>query len=1226
MSSFFVLAIISVFILIFVAESEPGTRRGQFFQSGLIHWLITGNWTAKVGAGLLILGIGALLRYVLKEVDIPDLMKLSGGIVISAGLALAAYLLKNRPDRKGVYFALAGASAGVAYLSAYAAYGFFDYIQGFNALLLLGLVALAAGIFAVNSKSLSIAILSMTGAYLAPAFSLENTSPLTVYGYYILISSLCLIMVSIRGWRGLIHLSFIFTLAGSVFFAWTSQFYQPMYYSVMQPILLALAAIHLAMPLLERQAQSTTWLERFDTAYFIALPSVCALLTWSIAPYSRQVSIGFALLALIWAIAALTLKKIGRADFIRYGVISALLFFGSAFFLFDDIPWYLFTMAVCVALLAASTNLGISKSKQELLAGILLFTGFLHAADTLFSKSEAAFFNQVFLERTIASLMLGLGAVAARKREIPLWQTLATFSVSWMFISFIAEIFKLNIDYIPQLVHALAIVLLLLAAVISKRFKTPALPAMLLVVFLIICCWWASLDATTTYALFSAIISPVTLMYFAYARLDGKRINDQAVILILSALPLAISPWIYSASNHTFNQPVFIALTAATLTVICVWKIALHWQPDNPKTDGFLLPFHFFILLIILIFTDLFHIVRSAPAVVFELLTLYYLIAFSFKPDSSGNPRRNSYGIVSVFAATLVIQAMILRLLGPHSGQVLTIADLDEMNLPVIISLTWALLGAGLTWWSSVRHSRTTWLFGTGILAVSAFKMAVFDFGSLDQLGNIFALIAAGIVFLLVAWFAPFPPKPSDSDEAKERVPDGKSSTSNTFDSNDSTSVLAKQENAALYSSKHENVVEPAYTAPTKSSYESSSPIDSTTSVDDDKSEATIQSASEEDSDAIRERVKLASRLRKSDAWAKTEKQSKTDENDSGKLLIIIISLLILISIIAIVKLQIDAKRINLATATANATAPAIPAAETSIPDNTGQNSTNSLAVTASKTDIVDSCSRFGGRLILPSDFKVFAAGGYNGVPAGFQIDQSGHEATTMDVKVNYPDSPVILMLAAYEPTVWTISASVHTEIIGVLLSGRHSQAIAGIKDGIPILNSTIENQGVCGGFLVSSEELNTLNSVSQRAFGHSVDAVFSANNGNILIGKELLNRSDYVIPDIRPKDAYVDADAPLAGTQGILKSINDGLIRRASDYDRKILFAAFNDQNLQLRGDLFVVQKEFTYPSGLYGAHSVSFMIPDGVPEPLGDPGHSLVYHMDSKTCTTMNNMRCMH
>ena len=126
MSSFFVLAIISVFILIFVAESEPGTRRGQFFQSGLIHWLITGNWTAKVGAGLLILGIGALLRYVLKEVDIPDLMKLSGGIVISAGLALAAYLLKNRPDRKGVYLALAAASAGVAYLSAYAAYGSFE--------------------------------------------------------------------------------------------------------------------------------------------------------------------------------------------------------------------------------------------------------------------------------------------------------------------------------------------------------------------------------------------------------------------------------------------------------------------------------------------------------------------------------------------------------------------------------------------------------------------------------------------------------------------------------------------------------------------------------------------------------------------------------------------------------------------------------------------------------------------------------------------------------------------------------------------------------------------------------------------------------------------------------------------------------------------------------------------------------------------------------------------
>lgn len=1005
MTSFFVLAIISVFILIFAVESEPGTRRGQLFNSGLIHWLITGNWTAKVGAGLLILGIGALLRYILKEVDIPDGMKLSGGIVISAGLALAAYLLKNRPDRKGVYFALAGSSAGVAYLSAYAAYGFFEYVQGFNALVLLALVAVATGIFAVNSKSLSIAILSMTGAYLAPAFSLENTSPLTVYGYYILISSLCLIMVSIRGWRGLIHLSFLFTLAGSVFFAWTSQFYQPAYYSVMQPILLALAAIHLAMPLLERQARTTSWLERFDTAYFIALPSICALLTWIIAPNNRHVSIGFALLALIWGIAAITLKKIGRADFIRYGVISALMLFGSAFFLFDDIPWYLFAMAVCVALLIAATKLELSKASQELLAGILLFTGFLHAADTLLSvKSEVAFINQVFLERAIASLMLGIGAAAASKREIILWQTLATFSVSWMFLSIIAEIFKLNIDYIPQLIHALALILVLLAAVFSKRFKTPTFPAMCLVVFLIICCWWASLDANTTYALFSAIISPIILMYFASTRLDGKKINDQTVILILCALPLAIAPWIYNASSPTFHQPGFIALIAATLTVICVWKIALRWQPDNPKTDDFLLPLHFFIILMISIFTDLFHIVRSAPAVLFELLSVFYLITFSFKPDCSGKPRRNAYGIVSVFAATLVIQAMILRLLGPQGIQVLTIADLDKMNLPVIISLTWALLGAGLTWWSSQRCSRTTWIFGTAILAISAFKMAVFDFGSLDQLGNIFALIAAGIVFLLVAWFAPFPPRPADEGISRVGDTHENAATRRTSDPIESTSGLTKQDAEESNSNEHRLAAEPANTEPQKPSYERSGSIESITAVGSEKttreSAATFDSIPTEESDAIREKIKLAGRLKKPDAWTEPAKQPKANETESSNFLIIIISLLILISIIAIVKLQIDAKRISLATPNANATAPALPAAAPEIPDNTGPNSTDSLAVTASTTDIVDTCSKFQGKLILPNDFKVFAAGGYKGVPAGFQIDQSGYEATTMDVKV----------------------------------------------------------------------------------------------------------------------------------------------------------------------------------------------------------------------------------
>lgn len=39
-----------------------------------------------------------------------------------------------------------------------------------------------------------------------------------------------------------------------------------------------------------------------------------------------------------------------------------------------------------------------------------------------------------------------------------------------------------------------------------------------------------------------------------------------------------------------------------------------------------------------------------------------------------------------------------------------------------------------------------------------------------------------------------------------------------------------------------------------------------------------------------------------------------------------------------------------------------------------------------------------------------------------------------------------------------------------------------------------------------------------------------------------------------------------------------------------------------------YLVKKQFVYPAGLAGAHSVTFVVPAGAPEPLGSPGHSRV------------------
>jgi uncharacterized membrane protein len=159
-------------------------------------------------------------------------------------------------------------------------------------------------------------------------------------------------------------------------------------------------------------------------------------------------------------------------------------------------------------------------------------------------------------------------------------------------------------------------------------------------------------------------------------------------------------------------------------------------------------------------------------------LALCYLVAVTVMRLSSGQVQSATAGTFAVVAATLVVQAMLLRALGP-SGTI-TFADLGHMRLPAVVSLMWVVMGAGLAWWGVKSVSRGVWSAGAALLIVAAVKLVLFDFGSLGQLGNILALIAAGLVFLGVAWLAPLPPKSPvdatpDAGPAPEAppVPDG---------------------------------------------------------------------------------------------------------------------------------------------------------------------------------------------------------------------------------------------------------------------------------------------------------------------------------------------------------------------------------------------------------------------------------------------------------------------
>jgi|WetSurMetagenome_2_1015567.scaffolds.fasta_scaffold10503_1 uncharacterized protein len=309
-----------------------------------------------------------------------------------------------------------------------------------------------------------------------------------------------------------------------------------------------------------------------------------------------------------------------------------------------------------------------------------------------------------------------------------------------------------------------------------------------------------------------------------------------------------------------------------------------------------------------------------------------------------------------------------------------------------------------------------------------------------------------------------------------------------------------------------------------------------------------------------------------------------------------------------------------------------------------------SLATYSERERIVDSrkSCEFSG-LRLPAEYSIFAAGGYSGRKLNTQIDKSGHVATQMDVVVNFSSKPVVLMLGAYEPTVWNVSWSKTTTIVAVLASGYHRQAVAGLDPAVPVLNTSYDNKGSCGYFYVNRNDLGALNPMARRLFGRQVDMVYLSENGEIVIGEAVPAGVELITSKEVPPESFYDRTAPLPGRAGIEEAIQKGLLRMATDADIDAWVRAVRPKmpksdvppvagqvdiqptrpNLTItectisadappckkRHNAYVVLKQFTCPAGLY-ENSSKFFIPKGVPRPKGNCGHSEIYDFNSLEC----------
>lgn len=765
LSLVFLLVIASVFGAILLSEAER-LPRGPM---GLLGWISHGNWPAKVGGALLVFGVGALLRYAALHFEAPPELKLGVGMVGTLVLGVAAPIAGARRHR-AVSLALGGAAFGVAYLTAYSAFALFGYLPTLPGLGLLALTAVGAGVYAVTRGALSLAVLSMVGAFMAPAFAPEDPGPQVVYGYYVAVSLLTLCMVTLRGWRPLVHLSFLFTLAGGAFFAWTSGYFAREHAAQMLPLIVMLVAVHVAMPLAEnRGGDRGALVARLDTAYLCLLPLVAVLAAWVVAPGRRALAAELWWFAGTWLTAAAWLFSRRRAGMVSHVVISVLMAGCGVAVLFRDLPWELIALGAAVGALVLAAH-GRHESRAGWLAALVLLFGALHVVNALAPLEGATLFlNGRFFERLVGAGLLMIAAVCLRRLRHGLEGLMLTVALAWAVFAAGAEVARLDVVSPWLLLHWMFVLAAFGVFLLGARWPGLDGFASPLVCALVASIVFAQYDTAAALARVSAALAGVALV--ALALRPVARENDGRTSRMLAAFgaPIAVALWIVCAERgvaHLDWQTPMACAAAIALLMLAGFAFARERARDWSEGVVGRYAAGFTVLLAI---ATLFDIERQAGAVVLELMCLAGLFAVR---RQRGKPHDWALPVL-VIGSALVLQANLLRWLGPAGH--LDALSVTRMNWPTVISLLWACIGAALTIAARRAGSRVQWSAGAAFLVGAAIKLVLLDFGSLGELANILAVIAAAGVFLLVGWLSPMPPArdPAPAAPTTRGAPEG---------------------------------------------------------------------------------------------------------------------------------------------------------------------------------------------------------------------------------------------------------------------------------------------------------------------------------------------------------------------------------------------------------------------------------------------------------------------
>ena len=303
---------------------------------------------------------------------------------------------------------------------------------------------------------------------------------------------------------------------------------------------------------------------------------------------------------------------------------------------------------------------------------------------------------------------------------------------------------------------------------------------------------------------------------------------------------------------------------------------------------------------------------------------------------------------------------------------------------------------------------------------------------------------------------------------------------------------------------------------------------------------------------------------------------------------------------------------------------------------------------TAQQSSSVQYCAPFD--LELPEDFVVYGAENtsyYGGRTLPYPIDDTNLSASEIDVIVNSPSQPAVVLLNGENPIVWNVRRTEDTNLLAVVAYGVTRQEVIGVGGNIPV---AIHSSYQCGKSNYRPTVLNsqyTLKKLLERSLPQpSVLSPSDSYEGKPVLGEPVEEGQDLISSNDTPVESFFDRTQPRVAELGVKDALEQGILRKATMEDFETWAAArvrykestqenvfasdeakasykaklldkLKSSSLVNEDNSYVVLDNFTYPAGLYH-YEPTFLISEDVDEPKGDPGFSSV-HSSSGRCLSL-------